>query len=136
MPRPPFKNRHFVGVRPVTNKTEFANNGQLFNLQQHCASKDSEMKTKAVRRGAKTDLAGHVESDADSGNENKDEVTSQNNIMSSLESKAESLRISLVEKRSKKDSLERDLHEMNSTIQKYQDGGSGDEGEELDTVVH
>ncbi len=54
--------------------------------------------------------------------------------MSSLESKAEDLRNSLVEKQNKKDSLEKDLHEMNSTIQKYQDGASGDEGEELDRV--
>ena len=94
------------------------------------------MKTKAVGRGAKTNHADHVEvevdRDADSGN--KDKVSSQKTIMSSLESKAEDLRNSLVEKQSKKDSLEKDLHEMNSTIQKYQDGVSGDEGEELDRI--
>ena len=92
------------------------------------------MKTKAVGRRAKTNHSGHVESDVDSGNENKDEVNSQNIIMSSLESRVKELRNSLVEKQSKKDLLEKDLHEMNSMIQKYQDGVSGDEGEELDKI--
>ena len=76
-----------------------------------------------------------LESDADSGNENNEELKQQGSSnMSSLESRVEDLRHSLVEKQSKKDLLERDLHEMNSTIQKYQEGVSGDEAEELDRV--
>ena len=70
----------------------------------------------------------------ESGNENKEELKQQDINMSSLESRVEDLRHSLVEKQSKKDSLERDLHEMNSTIHKYQDGVSGDEAEEMDRV--
>ena len=73
-------------------------------------------------------------SDVDSGNENKEELKQQDIDMSSLESRVEDLRHSLVEKQSKKDLLERDLHEMNSTIHKYQDGFSGDEAEEMDRV--
>ena len=94
------------------------------------------MKTKAVGSGTKTNHSGrvHIESDTDGVNENKDKMDIQQSKMSSLESKAEDLRNSLVEKQNKKSSLEKDLHEMNSTIQKYQDGASGDEGEELDRV--
>ena len=95
------------------------------------------MKTKTVGSGTKTNhSSGHVpiENDTDGVNENKDKMDIQQSKMSSLESKAEDLRNCLVEKQSKKDSLEKDLHEMNSTIQKYQDGASGDEGEELDKV--
>ena len=98
------------------------------------------MKTKtgeeADGRSTKNTYHDHypLESDADSGNENKEELKQRDINMSSLESRVEDLRHSLVEKQSKKDSLERDLHEMNSTIQKYQEGVSGDEAEELDRV--
>ena len=46
------------------------------------------------------------------------------NRITMLKSKVEGLRNSLEEKQSRMDSLEKDLHVMNSTIQKYQDGAS------------
>ena len=80
------------------------------------------------------DRPASIEREDESVDEKKNDVSIPDCNMSSLESRAEDLRKSLVEKQSKKDLLERDLHEMNFTIQKYQEGNSGDEGEEPDIV--
>ena len=59
----------------------------------------------------------------------------KNNSTDLLETEAENLRKCLDEKNLTLQSLEKNLHEMNSTIQRYQDGESSDNIEDVTDKV-
>ena len=74
-----------------------------------------------------------TESDEEESDRHVEDV--KNNSTDLLETEAENLRKCLDEKNLTLQSLEKNLHEMNSTIQRYQDGESSDNIEDVTDKV-